>query len=73
MAALSPWPAHFLTLARYHAWATQRLLDAVAALDDEAYRRDLRALYERLRPWFESAPIVPTGANIGPPAGSHKP
>jgi uncharacterized damage-inducible protein DinB len=39
MAALSPWPTHFLTLARYHAWATRRLLDAVAALDDEAYRR----------------------------------
>jgi hypothetical protein len=22
----------------------------------EAYRRDLRALYEKLRPWFESTP-----------------
>lgn len=41
MAALSPWRNHFLTLARYHAWATQRLLDAVAALDDGAYRRDV--------------------------------
>lgn len=41
MAALSPWPRHFLTLARYHAWATQRLLDAVAPLGDEAYRRDV--------------------------------
>jgi uncharacterized damage-inducible protein DinB len=41
MAALSPWPAHFLTLAHYHAWATRRLLDAVAALDEAAYRRDV--------------------------------
>jgi uncharacterized damage-inducible protein DinB len=46
MAALSPWPAHFLTLARYHAWATRRLLDAVAALDDEAYRRDVGLFFK---------------------------
>ena len=26
--------AHFATLARYNAWATQRLLDAVAAVND---------------------------------------
>jgi len=41
MAALSPWHTHFLTLARYHAWATRRLLDAVAPLSNEAYRRDV--------------------------------
>jgi uncharacterized damage-inducible protein DinB len=40
MAPLSPWPDHFGLLARYHAWATERLLTAVAALDDAAYRRD---------------------------------
>jgi hypothetical protein len=39
----------------------------------EGYRLDLRALYEKLRPWFESAPIVPTGVNFSPPAGSHQP
>lgn len=39
----------------------------------EAYRRDLRALYERLRPWFESAPVARTAANFGPPTGSHEP
>ena len=38
----------------------------------EGYRLDLRALYEKLRPWFESAPIVTPGANFSPPAGSHK-
>jgi uncharacterized damage-inducible protein DinB len=32
---------HFLTLARYNAWATRRLLqDHIAALPDELYRRD---------------------------------
>ena len=35
------WHPHFCTLARYNAWATGRLLDAVAALPDEAYRRDV--------------------------------
>lgn len=39
----------------------------------EGYRLDLRTLYEKLRPWFESAPIVPAGANLSPPPGSHKP
>lgn len=34
------WSQHFSTLARYNLWATQRLLAAVAALPEEAYRRD---------------------------------
>lgn len=38
--------SHFLTLARYHAWATQRLLDAVAALGDEPYRRDVGLFFK---------------------------
>lgn len=38
----------------------------------EAYRRDLRALYEKLRPWFESAPSTPMAANFGAPPRSHK-
>lgn len=37
---------HFTTLARYNAWATQRLLDAVAALDDDAYRRDVGLFFK---------------------------
>ena len=32
--------AHFSLLARYNAWATARLLDAVALLDEADYRRD---------------------------------
>lgn len=32
--------AHFTLLARYNAWATGRLLDAVAQLPDADYRRD---------------------------------
>ena len=30
---------YFSTLARYHRWATMRLLDAIAPLNDEDYRR----------------------------------
>lgn len=33
--------AHFSLLARYNAWATQRLLRAVAALPEDDYRRDV--------------------------------
>lgn len=41
MAALNPLQNHFRTLARYHVWATRRLLDAhVALLSESDYRRD---------------------------------
>ena len=39
----------------------------------DGYRLDLRTLYEKLRPWFESAPIVRKGANLSPLTGSHNP
>ena len=38
MATLSPWHGHFLQLARYNAWATQRLLDAIAQPHRQAQR-----------------------------------
>lgn len=38
--------AHFLTLAGYHAWATQRLLEAVAPLAEDAYRRDVGLFFK---------------------------
>jgi len=38
--AMHPLHAQLQTLARYHAWATARLLDAVDGLDEAAYRRD---------------------------------
>ncbi|MBX3611216.1 MAG: DinB family protein [Hydrogenophaga sp.] len=38
--------SHFLTLAQYHLWATQRLLDATASLADEAYRRDVGLFFK---------------------------
>jgi uncharacterized damage-inducible protein DinB len=46
VAALSPWHTHFLTLARYHAWATQRLLGAVAPLGEHDYRRDVGLFFK---------------------------
>ena len=39
---------HFATLARYNAWATRRLLDAVAALDDGDYRRDVGLFFKSI-------------------------
>lgn len=41
-------PTYFATLARYNAWATQRLLDAVAALGDDDYRRDLSLFFKSI-------------------------
>ncbi|MDO5288292.1 MAG: DinB family protein [Pseudomonadota bacterium] len=39
---------YFTTLARYNAWATRRLLDAVAAVSDEAYRRDVGLFFKSI-------------------------
>ena len=39
---------HFVTLARYNAWATQRLLDAVATVDDADYRRDVGLFFKSI-------------------------
>ena len=38
----------------------------------EAYRRDLRTLYEKLRRWFEPAPAAPVAANQNAPTCSNK-
>ncbi|AOW14808.1 damage-inducible protein DinB [Hydrogenophaga crassostreae] len=40
--------AHFAQLARYNVWATARLLDAVAALSDEEYRRDVGLFFKSI-------------------------
>ena len=40
--------AHFATVARYNAWATQRLLDAVAAVSDPDYRRDTGLFFKSI-------------------------
>jgi uncharacterized damage-inducible protein DinB len=39
---------HFLTLARYNVWATSRLLDAVAPVSDDHYRRDLGLFFKSI-------------------------
>jgi uncharacterized damage-inducible protein DinB len=39
---------HFSTLARYNVWATQRMLDAVNALDDAAYRKDVGLFFKSI-------------------------
>ena len=40
--------AHFTQLARYNMWATARLLDAVRALPEEAYRRDVGLFFKSI-------------------------
>ncbi len=40
--------AHFATLARYNVWATRRLLEAVAALHDADYRRDVGLFFKSI-------------------------
>jgi uncharacterized damage-inducible protein DinB len=40
--------AHFTLLARYNAWATARLLTAVAVLPDDDYRRDLGLFFRSI-------------------------
>ncbi|MFT3779322.1 MAG: DinB family protein [Ottowia sp.] len=45
---MSSWHQYFTTLARYNGWATARLLDAVAALPDEAYRRDVGLFFKSI-------------------------
>ncbi|HMN56732.1 MAG TPA: DinB family protein [Ottowia sp.] len=42
------WTDHFSTLARYNAWATARLLDAVAQVSDEDYRRDMGLFFKSI-------------------------
>ncbi len=39
---------HFLTLARYNGWATQRLLVAVAAVPDAQYRADTGLFFKSI-------------------------
>ncbi|MDP2017484.1 DinB family protein [Hydrogenophaga sp.] len=48
MAALSPWQAHFVQLARYNVWATQQLLAAIEPVNEFDYRRDLRLFFKSI-------------------------
>lgn len=60
-----------------HVVLANRLLRALKRRHNEAsdeqgcaYRRDLRALYERIRPWFEAAPSM-AGSATQVPTGVH--
>jgi uncharacterized damage-inducible protein DinB len=50
MAAMntSPWHSHFKGQARYHVWATHRLLEAVARVSDDEYRRDVGLFFKSI-------------------------
>lgn len=43
-----PLREHLRTLARHHAWATRRLLDATAGVSDPDWRRDTRVFFTSL-------------------------
>ena len=44
----SIWHRHFNTQARHHVWATHRLLDAVSAVSDEHYKRDVGLFFQSI-------------------------
>ena len=46
--ATGAWHTHFTRQARYHLWATHRLLDAVSGLPDDAYRRDVGLFFKSI-------------------------
>lgn len=46
--ALSTWHRHFSGQARYHVWATHRLLDAVSRVSDEDYRRNVGLFFKSI-------------------------
>ena len=51
MAALnnaSTWHTHFSRQARYHVWATHRLLEAVSRVSDADYRRDVGLFFQSI-------------------------
>lgn len=48
MNTVSPWHSHFNGQARYHVWATHRLLDAVSCVSEEDYRRDVGLFFKSI-------------------------
>jgi hypothetical protein len=65
-------PAHVI-LANRLVRALKRRPGQTTEEQGEAYRRDLRTLYDKLRLWFESAPAGRVGANFSTPPRSDKP
>jgi len=65
-------PAH-VVLANKLVRALKRRPGQTGDDQGEAYRRDLRALYEKLRPWFESAAVPSAAAILFSQERSHKP
>ena len=48
MNASSTWHAHFSGQARYHVWATHRLLEAVSRLPGDDYQRDMGLFFKSI-------------------------
>ena len=48
MNASSTWHCHFGSMARYHVWATHRLLEAVSRVSAEDYQRDVGLFFKSI-------------------------
>ena len=48
MNTASTWHAHFSGQARYHVWATHRLLEAVSRVSDADYQRDVGLFFKSI-------------------------
>ncbi|WP_353238881.1 DinB family protein [Limnohabitans sp.] len=46
--ASSTWHAHFSSQARYHVWATHRLLEAISRVPSEDYQRDVGLFFKSI-------------------------
>lgn len=44
----STWHTHFSGQARYHIWATHRLLEAISRVSDQDYRRDVGLFFKSI-------------------------
>lgn len=45
---MSPYHQHFQSMARYNVWATRKLLEAVAKVPEEDYRRDTGLFFQSI-------------------------
>lgn len=48
LSTASTWHIHFNTQARYHVWATHRLLEAVSRVPAEDYQRDVGLFFQSI-------------------------
>lgn len=72
--SVTDFRSYFLTLARYHVWATERLLEKIDVMPDDAYRRHcglfFKSVHGTLNP--QSLPFAPTLGHVFNHATHHR-